>query len=260
MPRKNLKKNLFKKSSKKDAHVEEIVKAAIDKKAEVKRWQWAQSSQVLTAYANSILFDANNVIDLGPGIVKSMVQGTGNSDRIGNSIRVKKALLSMVIFPATYNASVNANPVPQDVRFMILHSRATPTDTIVSSTFFDSNNTTISPQDTIDDQLFAVNRDIYTVGMDKQYKCGFASFEGTGASAGSQNFTSNDYKQNILLNLDVTKHFPKNIRWNDVSTTPTSFQPVLVILVSRADGSTTGATNYQPLRYSANLTLDYTDM
>lgn len=235
------------------------IQRLIDKNIEVKRWSWAAGPQSITFYSDSTNFANWNVLDLGPSSTNSLVQGDGNSDRSGNRVRVKKVQLKLIVYPNAYDVNVNDNPQPCDVRILIMHPKATPIDLVVSSTFFDNNNTTNSPQDVLSDMQQEINKDLYVVNYDNIIKIGNANGTGTGSNANRNYFANNDYKLNHILDLDVTKFFPKNITWEDDTTTPTSFQPVLVMLPAEATGLAPTSTQYEKLKYYCEVIMHYTD-
>lgn len=236
-----------------------LVKRVMNKSSEKKIHQVTSLARDVVPYAAGAAFAAGNVWEMGPGADVSLNQGVGSSDRIGNKIRVVKATLHVVIYPNPYQAETNPAPQPMDVRALILHSKNNPTDVVVSSTFFETNNSTSSPQDDLRDMVFPVNRDDYVVSSDRHYKIGYSSSEGTGSLAGAQNFANNDYKFNQLITQDVTHAFPSVITFNDTSAIPTSFQPTLVVLAAQADGGV-GTSGRVPLTMTCNCVLEYTDM
>ena len=236
-----------------------LVKRVMNKASEKKIHQNTAESLELVPYGAGAAFATGNVWEMGPSTGVPLAQGTGSSDRIGNKIRVVKATMRVIIFPKPYDATTNPAPRPQDVRLIVLHSKNNPTDVVVSNTFFEQNNSTTSPQDDLVDMLHPVNRDDYVVSSDRHYKVGVSSADGTGAIADAQSFTNNDYKYNQIITQDVTHAFPSVITFNDTSSVPTSFQPTLVALTCKADGTTTNS-NHVPLEMWCNCQLEYTDM
>lgn len=245
-------------ANKKD--VAKLIKQVMGRSTEKKLWQNTSITRDLQPFSVGALF-TDNVFEMGPSSVNSLNQGVGSSDRIGNKIRVLKATLRVILYPLPYDVEgsfQNPAPKPQDVRLMIVHSKNNPTDVVVSSTFFEQNNGTGSPGDDLTDMLLPVNRDIYVTTLDKRCKLGNALNAGSGNSAINQSFANNDYKYNQLLTYDVTSSFPSNITWNDTSTTPTSYQPTLVVLAVNANG-TTKPSNEVTSSMWVNLQLEYSD-
>lgn len=238
--------------------IKQLIQRAIRNTQEVKQFQFGTSQISLVTYSNTANFNNKNVIELGPSSSNDLTQGTGNSNRIGNDISIKSVSLKMIIYPNAYDATINSQPVPMNVRYVIAHSKATPTDLIVSNTFFESNNSTVSPQDNLEDQILNINKDIYVVSRDKSFKVGSANNTGSGSQSQWQHYANNDYKRNVVIKSDITKCFPKKITWNDTSSIPTSFMPNLILFVSRSDGIAY-ASNQEPLKYFYEVTIRYTD-
>ena len=241
--------------AKQKQNVVDVIKRVLRAGEEIKQVQIGYDSTVLTYYANSALFATNNYFALIP----PLTQGTGNSDRIGNKVRVKSAQIKMIISPTSYDATVNAVPLPIDLRCIVLHSKNNPTSVVVSSTFFDANDTTMSPQGTLADMLLNVNKDIYVVNKDFRRKLGPASNTGTGSVATYDYMSNNDYKFNQFITLDITKALPKVLEYNDNTSTIAGNIPVMVMLIAPAQGQTVVSTIYQPCKYWYELTLRYTD-
>ena len=241
------------------ASVSSLVKSYMGRLGETKSFQVTNGSTGVYPYsAAGTLFADNNVIELGPNSAQPLTQGTGNSDRIGNKIRVKKATLQIILYPNGYDNVSNPFPRPQDVRLMIVHAKNNPTDVVVSSTYFDANNSTTSPADNLFDMIRPINKDDYVVSVDRRVKVGNAINEGTGFVMTDAYFSNNDYKYNQLITWDITSAFPTNITFNDTSAIPTSFQPTLVAMTALATGDTSGAATI-PVTMWSNCILEYTD-
>lgn len=237
------------------------VKKIVRRGREKKQWQYSVLDRGITDFNNTVPFPGRNLVDLAPSAIDSLVLGIGNSDRIGNRVKVVKANLKLMVYPSEYDADgadQNLIPQPYEVRCIIAHAKNNPTDLIVSSTFFELNNSTTSPQDNLQDMILNINKDVYVVNKDFKMKVGYRSSDGTGATPVSQNFNNNDYKMNVYKNIDITKYLPSHIVWNDTSTTPTSFMPTLIMLIAPADGSNTPTGEY-PLKFYSEVTISYTD-
>lgn len=233
-----------------------LMKGLLMSRPEKKIFQITSGDRDVCSYSSGLPFSANNVWEMGPNSSVPMAQGTGSSDRIGNKIRVIKVTMRLIINVAPYDATTNPFPQPTDVRMLILHAKNNPTDVVVSSTFFEENNSTGAPDDNLFDMLHAVNKDVYVVSHDQLFKCGNAINQGTGGQVAAQYMSNNDYKFNHIIKLDVTKMFPKTIQFNDASSIPTSFQPTLVMLGAQGDGGTNSAAII-PVKFWANTTIEY---
>lgn len=250
----------FRKSSRKSAvksSLNTTIKRAITRNLEVKQWQFGVDADGLHDFQN-VGFHGSNYFGLTPSSVNALVTGMGTSNRVGNKIRVKSAMLKLILYPTAYDVSTNPFPRPYDVRLIIAHSKSTPTALVISSDFFEINNSTAAPSDDLSDMVLNINKNVYVVSYDKRIKVAHASYEGSGSDVANQFQTNNDYKLNVIRNIDITKMLPKNIEWNDAETTPVSFMPNLIMLQAPASG-TPSPVDKVALKYYCEITIRYTD-
>ncbi len=246
---------------KKNFGIKRIINQQIAKRVETKTWVFTKGLTKLSDYGSST-FDDNNKIELTPTYGQQLGQGTGASQRVGNKIRVKRATLKLVMYPAAYDNvgnELNTVPQPYDVRMIITHSKQTPSEVVVGSNFFDNGNTTAPPSNRLTDMVRDVNRNVFVVNKDARFKIGNASYEGSASNPHFSYYANNDYKLNLMRTFDVTKYLPKNIEWNDVVGVPTSFVPSCIFLIAPAVGTITPTGEF-PIEYYSELKIDYTDL
>ena len=81
-------------------------------------------------------------------------------------------------------------------------------------------------QGDLTDNLSPVNLDRYRILGKRHFKLGFATYAGTGSGGpgtpASQYWANNDFKSNYQFSIDVTKWYPKDVRFNDNITQPTT--------------------------------------
>jgi len=241
--------------------VSSMVKQQLAKQVEKKQWLQSNGLKKFTDYGN-ITFNNDNVVPLTPTVGQQLGQGVGMSQRIGNKVRITKATLEIIVYPAPYDNQgneVNLLPQPYDVRMIICHGKQTPSEVIVSGTFFDNGNTTRSPTDNLQDMMIPVNKDLYVVSKDIKFKVGNADYEGNASSTVNNYYANNDYKLNYMRKFDITKYLPKNIEWNDSQAIPSSFIPSACFFIAPAVGTNT-PTGQFPLEYYSEIQIDFTDM
>lgn len=244
--------------------LKQMVNKEVSKTREKKTWYSSILDQHLTDYANVTVgsgFADSNVIPLAPTTSNTIDQGVGQSDRIGNKIRIKKAVLKYILIPTPYDnagALQNLLPRPYDVRMFVLHSKQTPSEVIVGTDFFNINNGSVNPGDDLQDMVLDVNKDIYVVSRDIRHKLGYSNYGGTATSLHNQSYTNNDYKLNVMKTIDITSAFPVNMIFDDADDIPTSFNPSLVVLVAPADGEASTPDAY-PVKIYTEMILTFTD-
>lgn len=205
--------------------------------------------------------NASNIVPLTPftSPYLSIVQGTGQGDRIGNRIRVKSAIFRYTLYPSPYNAVTNIIPIPQHVRLWFFSVKES--NSLLASNppnFIQNGDSSSSLTGTLTDLNRVMNNDLYTYLGHRTHKIGYAEYFGTGASAANEYFRSNDYKLNVNAQVNLTKMYPKQIKYNDTGTVPSS-KLIMVLWESiNADGSSPVALGL-PCYINFQVTLKYTD-
>ena len=82
-----------------------------------------------------------------------------------------------------------------------------------------------------------INNDRYKVVATRQYKLGYAENAGSGPTPNAQYFANNDFKLNANFSIDLTKHYIKQIKFNDGSTAPTTRGLFMIMSYAPANGS-----------------------
>lgn len=230
--------------------IKTYVKRMISRKTEEKRWLIHALNQNVLTVANST---PTNV-----SLLPVPNQGTGDSDRIGNEIIVKKASIRGFVNLSPYNSSTNPNAFsPVWVKMWIVSAKNINTNnftnTLSATSFFRANNTSINFQATIRDQLYPVNIDLFTVHKTKSFKLG--------AGSTSDVVQSGSYFDNSPMSapfvFDLSKYVNK-LMYDENQTFPTNKNLFLVITASRCDGGTSSASN--PLcEYHYLIDYEYQD-
>lgn len=252
------KKKIYKKSYVKKPNLAALVKAMILKQEEKKMSVFYDANPVpIGGWASALATGAQIPITPFPTTGPSIVQGTGESDRIGNKIRTYKVELKLNLFPYSYGSPNNPVPIPQDIRIIISAQKNNHTIAPLAANMLDTGNGFSGFTGTVDDLILPLNKDTQVVYVDRIVKLGYSIYGGTGSQAGSQSFSNNDYKLNQMLKFDCTKYCPAVVDYNDTTTTPTSKSVWVTIVPCNADGS--NSTNNYTCYYSHVLTYSYTD-
>lgn len=246
--------------------VKALCKREIDKTTELKTATVTSAVLDLPNYANSNT--DNNVIPLVPdSSALTISQGTAASQRIGNTIRVRKVYLHLSLFPSPYNATENSVPIPQDVICYIFSLRANESSqlaavrTFCGSSFFDAGGSVQGFSGDLSDFMKRPNTDAVIVHKRFLLKLGAANYEtNTGTQANNFSYANNDYKLNCIRRMDITKFIPKNIKFEDTATTIQNNPVYLVMSPCPCDGGAAAdTTSAIPCTYSYGLTYEFTD-
>lgn len=202
-------------------------------------------------------FQTNDIIPLTPyyeaglSIAQNLdiTQGTGVSNRCGNSIKTKSGYFRAVLYPAPYNATLNPNPRPVLVTQWIFKLKSGVTDStgsvlsVLINNWFKDQNSQIGLQNSLSDMVLKCNPDYINLLSRKVYKLGYAADAGTGAVPANQSYANNDYKHNHIIRMPMTKYLRKNIRYSDNNAQPLTATTWTVFTVAYADGSNMPSTH-----------------
>lgn len=204
-----------------------------------------------------------NINQISPGTGSfNIAQGTSQSQRIGNRIRITNCRLKGTIVPNPYNATTNPGPQPCVVQMFIFYDKTATTSYPIPFTnndFFQFGSTATGFSNDLVDTWAPINTDRYRVVYRRQWKVGFATNAGTGANAGQQQFANNDFKLNCHFNVNVTKWLVKNVVYRDNNIDPSTRGLWFTFVACAADGSNYGSAII-PAHYQYTQDLDYTDL
>lgn len=236
-----------KKSGRKNGPIKRMIKRIIARDVENKTVQQIVNTRALSVPADAIGFDTFNVISLGPAAVSlPITQGTGQGNRVGNTIKTKKLSLKGVIYPLPYNLTTNAIMRPLQVRMWIFYDRANPTEfpaPAVGANFFQNGSSSVGPAGDLTDMYRPVNTDRYRVLEQRTFKLGYANYGGTVPGPDAQFFANNDFSLNQIFSFSLAKHYPKLVKFNDNNADPTTRHLYLLVeVVPAVGGSFVSAT------------------
>lgn len=237
------------------APIKRMVNRMIHKNIENKIEQFSSQNNIISSYAyNTSLF----VLSCIP--YNQILQGLGQGDRIGNTIRPRSVYFNYVLHPIPYAAVGNPSPVPQDVMIFfgkVKNSRAQQPISTDFAKLWQAGDSSRGPFSTTLDMIQDVNKDWFTVYKIMRHKVGTANTQGTGGSATAQYYANNDYKFNVVRRLNITKYVPKVIKFNDTTAQNTNDGLWMWAMCVNADGTTN--STYTPLYMDVTLNFSYED-
>lgn len=224
--------------------IKKMIKREISRNVENKTQQAYVFERILRV-PGALDFDTQNVIPLGPDPTSLLIsQGVGQGQRIGNAIKTKRFMFKGSMNPQPYEASTNPQPVPTQVKMWIFYDKTLPTNVptpAASGDFFQNGNTTRSFSTDLVDMWSPVNSDRYRILATKTFKLGYEAYTGTGSLPTFGNVSNNDFKLNCNFSFNLTKHYPKIVKFNDGSTQPTTRGLYCMWEFVSATGNPTGA-------------------
>lgn len=246
-----------------------MVRREIAKTEEVKSIQYGRplGSPVNFSTVDASNFSSQAIVVCTPGTAsgQDITQGTGFANRIGNKVRTKKLVLTMMFWPAPFNAVTNPVPSPTEVGLWLiklkptLNDNVTTVNTICQGSFLQAQNSNIGLWGTVEDLMTPINKDSVQLLGFKKLKIGYSAYGNAGTNANTQHYHNNDYNYNQKVVWDLTKHVDKNLIWDDSATEPTNRHIYLVMQALRADGSANGGTVTDTCTSMYRFDYDYTD-
>lgn len=252
-------------------NVVQFVKKSIASVSELKKYTNEGSQSLWTSAATQAQFVAGNMLQLTPYATGAsynytITQGTGQGQRIGNSIRIKKAWLRFVLYPQQYNVTSNPTPQPQDVRLLIFSIKPAVTTgattkeqawTILNTNFFANGNSSNGQLGNLYDMVSYPNPDVVSIYFDRQMKLGFSTISGMTGQNTINLFGNNDYTLNCQMKIEITKFLPAKITFNDDNNS-TSRQLFAVFMPVNSDGTGPVSTRI-PASMFYGLDVQYID-
>lgn len=260
------KKRTYKRKSystvKRVSPLKKMVKMEIARATETKQRSLANLNQPLYA-SNSASFDANNVIALGcQSGGMELAQGTGQGQRVGNKVKVRKATFKGSIVALPYNATSNLIPVPTQIKMFLMYDKENPNAypaPATSADFLDLNNSTQGFHNDLVDLWAPVNTERYHIFKTKIFKVGYSTtLQQSTGTLGTQNYANNDFKYNVNFSIDYTKYMVKTQVFRDNNLDSTSRQVYALFVPVAASGGAFTATTI-PVAMQSQITLEYED-
>jgi len=200
-----------------------MINRAISRTIENKTAQTYNFQKVL--YTSTDVSFPDNIIELGPCANMLISQGVGQGSRVGNTITTKKLTFKGTIVPYRWDSVYNNDPRPVQLKMWIFYDKSNPTAVPApGNDFYQDGSSSRGFSNDLTDLWSPINKDRYRVLATKSFKLGFSQYQGTAGSATNQSYwqqySNNDFKLNCNFSFDLTKHYPKIVKFNDNNTDP----------------------------------------
>jgi len=248
----SLKKKVTKGARLDKAGITKLIKSSIERRIEKKVFtDYATNFAIVTAASSTPTYRT---------LLPLISQGAAKSQRIGNEIHVKKAILNVAV-NLLPSGSSNTNPMPCYVKIWIvkykIENSTNLNSTTAASNWFETNNSSTPLQGSMLDILLELDPDLWEVVAERMVKLGASSY----FSGGLTTFPGylDNSPMSKTFSIDVTKGFPKTIKYNDnASTTPTNCNLYVVWQAIAASGVSSGGQSMA--EYHIGYHVDYIDM
>lgn len=270
----------------KTANLNKAISKVISRKSETKIADYYINNDGMYIYnpvSLNFTTGAQGFFNLNPGAYSSVgstyqiVQGTGQSDRSGNEIMPVSLYVRGMIRPNSYyDAQFNYNPCPLYVTVWVVRLRQHLNDTynelssVCQNTFFQYGSVARGFTGKAIDLVMPVNNDVIVLLTKKTYKLGYSNYPSAFAAGSSNNlnqgFQNNDSSSVKLFKLNLSKHLPKTMKFNDNSENVVNCRRIWCFFtVHRTDGnipasSTGNTTDPRPAQIWLGAELKYKDI
>lgn len=229
------------------------VKAVVTRLSETKVANYAVQNRTITTIASADwdLYVLNLLPQDAGGTMSTVTiaQGDSQSTRDGNQIRLVSGKLTGVIKAnVLYDPTYNYDPKPMRITLWIVKLKPVLDDTlaslesVVANSFFQNGAVSTGFQSTTIDLTRSVNADHVTLVKKRTFNVGAADYSssfGVGSAANvSQRYANNDTSISHMFRIDITKHLPKMMRFNDGSNNCSNSRKLWMFWsVQRFDGT-----------------------
>jgi len=232
--------------------ITKLIKSTIERRIEKKIFtDYATNFAIVTAASSTPTYRT---------LLPLISQGAAKSQRIGNEIQVKKAVLNVAvnILPS---GAVNSTPLPCYVKIWIVKFKelngVNLNSTTAASNWFETNNSSVALQGSMLDVLLKLDTDLWEVVAERMVRLGTTSY----FSGGLTTFPGylDNSPMSKTFSIDVTKGFPKTVKYNDNgSTTPTNCNLYVVWQAVAASG--VSSSGQSMAEYHIGYHVDYIDL
>lgn len=202
-------------------------------------------------------WENNCCIDVNDLLLDNINQGTNQSQRIGNRVRLRRCVWKAIFSAYRDPVSGTYNYIPAELKVTVLSSMVNPNSavksdirTICSNTLYQANASAIGMTSSLIDFLRAYNKDQVRVYKTRTYKIGGQNYPQSTPVVGN-----NDFKFNAKCTINLTKYMNKIIKYDDSPSDARNKKIFIILEAVPADqsvGTTTplvSMTNYLHMKY-----------
>jgi len=213
-----------------------------------------------------IQFGANQSIQAAAGtnpiaqyILPQIGQGSSNSTRVGNRIKITSGYVRGFCNLLPFNAVSNPNPLPLKVKVWLCSNRKINSNNIASTNiandFFEINGATTGFQGNMLDMVLSENKDVWQIWDSITLSLGTSNVTSTGPVSTGSYADGSPMSSAFYFNLSK---ICTALKYDDSTSVPTNRNLFLVFTTVNSDGSADAALI--PAEYHYQVRYEYTDL
>jgi len=195
----------------------------------------------------------STIYSITDSVLGQITQGSGQGQRVGNMIQISNFNVRGVLSCDVVPSQSNLTNAPSYVKFWFFRPRncidyATFNDTL--SNFFQNGSASVGFSNTLIDLIRPINKDFFIIYETRKFKLGRSDADPSGNRLGN-----NDFKLSATFNVNLTKHLPKKIKFDDVTSNPVNTLIIWMAAIYNADGTLVSST--QPQNPYSNIKMSF---
>lgn len=212
-------------------------------------------------------YGANNTITTASGgyptnrnLAPVLAQGTSPYQRIGNKIKVIRAVTRGYVNILPYNVTSNPLSTPVLIKLYAISAKQLNTTNIATSdinvSFFDVTGGSTGFQGNPLDMTFFTNPEKWHVWATRQFEIGATYASSTGPPSTGGYFDNSNMSKSF--EIDYSDAFKRVVTYDDNNTSPSNVNVFLVFQAIYADGQASGT--YQMAEYHITSRVEFKDV
>lgn len=197
----------------------------------------------------------STIIPLTSTLLQNITQGSGQGNRLGNEITVKnvsfKGSINRLLTSTGTNTGANEACY---IKMVLLRNKVNFLQPSTMNDLMQNGNASTNPNNLPSDMYRYFNKDQYHIYTTRMFKLGSTISD---QSVPTQQ--NNDFRVASFFRVNLTKHFPKKIKYTDGTPDPVNVAIYAVFLLCNYNGNVISSTAYPACEIHGDVSISYED-
>lgn len=225
-----------------DRRIAKIAQQVVSRNIEDKEARYVAQGFLFDSVINGSNFENGNIWLSNPTIATKS-QGTGQGQRIGNRLKIKKFMYRQRFWCIPQTADANN----YHLKMFVLTDKDNPNNGTTGSTntailngpFFNNGSTSTGTTGIMHDMMLPIDTDRWRVHKTREFKLGFS----TNPQGTTTGWGNNDYKVSCSVRVNLKKYLPKYVQYRDSDGKIYSRGVVIIFLIVKMDNTVIAPEN-----------------